>query len=203
MTRIIIGILFTLIVTTGVNALELSLKEQIILKKVLAHHNNNLECDGRGSEMQEYEFIRFKKNSDFEPDTIVVLVSCSFHAYQVTWVGYSTYDDGAEPEISILSFPSTNDGKQWTASTYLMSPNWVPESQYLIMFYKGRGKADCGSYAKFKWNGNSFYAVSVNYQACCWDEEAFEKDPRCKRVKDIYPIAIDDWPLVYKFAGKK
>ena len=139
-----------------------------------------------------------KKPVNFETDTIVVLVSCSFHAYQVSWVAYST-GDGPDEEISILSFAGTNDGKQWTASKFLMTPDWDRESNTLSSFYKGRGIADCGNYETFKWNGYSFYLNSANYQVCCWDEEAFEKIPECKKIKDVYPIPEDEWPLVYQY----
>ena len=204
MIKIIAAFVFAFIFVGGANSQDLSLREQIILKNVLAHHKNNLECDGRGSDKESSLFIRFKKNSDFETDTIVIPVSCSFHAYQVSWVAYSTPDDGRnDTEISILSFPSTNDGKQWIASTFLMSPNWEPETQTLSTFYKGRGIADCGGYDSFKWNGYSFYLSSANYQTCCWNEASFEKNPECKKIKGKYPLPIDDWPLVFSYKSKK
>jgi hypothetical protein len=145
MIRIVAALVFALNFVIGANSQDLSIKEQIVLKNVLAYHKNNLECDDRGSDMESSEFIRFKKASEYHTDTIVVLVSCSFHAYQITWVAYST-GDGSDEEISILSFPSTNNGKQWTADKYLMSPNWDRENKILSTFYKGRGIADCGSY---------------------------------------------------------
>ena len=201
MIRIVAAIVFVLLFAGGANSQDLSIKDQITLKTVLTYHKNNLECDGRGSDMESSEFIRFKKNSDYEEDTIIVLVSCSFHAYQVSWVAYST-GDGPDEEISVLSFPGTNDGKQWTASKFLMSPNWDTKTKILSTFYKGRGIADCGSYDSFKWNGYSFYLNTANYQVCCWDEEAFEKKSACKKIKDDYPLGTEDWPLVYQYKAE-
>ncbi len=198
MIRIVAAVVFVSLFAGGANSQDLSIKEQITLKNVLAYHKNNLECDDRGSDMESSEFIRFKKVSEYESDTIVVLVSCSFHAYQVTWVAYST-GDGPNEEISLVSFPGTNDGKQWTASKFLMSPDWDPKTKTLSTTYKGRGAADCGSYDSFKWNGNSFYLNTANYQTCCWDEEDFEKRPECKKIKDDYPLDSEEWPLVYQY----
>ena len=65
MIRIIAAFVFALIFAAGANSQDLSIKEQIILKNVLAYHKNNLECDGRGSDMESSEFIRFKKASEF------------------------------------------------------------------------------------------------------------------------------------------
>ena len=84
MNRVIAALVCALFFAAGAYSQDLSIKEQIVLKNVLAYHKNNLECDDRGSEMEDSEFIRFKKASEYETDTIVVLVSCSFHAYQVT-----------------------------------------------------------------------------------------------------------------------
>ena len=117
MIKLIAAFVFALMFVASANSQELTIKEQTILKNVLAYHKNNLECDDRGSEMESSEFIRFKKKSEYDSDTIVVLISCSFHANQVTWVAYSVFDDG-DPEISILSFTSTNDGNQWIASKF-------------------------------------------------------------------------------------
>lgn len=201
MNRVIAALVCALFFAAGAYSQDLSIKEQIVLKNVLAYHKNNLECDDRGSEMEDSEFIRFKKASEYETDTIVVLVSCSFHAYQVTWVAYST-GDGPDEDISLVSFPGTNDGVQWTASNYLMTPDWDRKNKILSTFYKGRGIADCGNYETFKWNGYSFYLNTANYQVCCWDEEAFEKIPECKKIKDDYPLGTEEWPLVYQYKPK-
>jgi len=203
MIRIVLALIAASMLFSGAVAQELSAREQKILNKIVAFHQNNRECDGRGSDMQSTEFIRFRKKKDYESDTIVVLVTCSFHAYQVSWVAYMVYDDGAEPEISILSFPVTDDGKQFTASKFLMSPDWDPVSKSINTFTKGRGMADCGDYETYRWNGYAFYLVSVNSQTCCWNDEDFEKRPECKKIKDIYPIPDYEWPLVYAYKGKK
>lgn len=203
MIKIFAALIFTLICVASAFSQDISINDQRVLKNVLAYHKNNLECDDRGSDMESSEFIRFDKKSEYESDTVIVLVSCSFHAYQVTWVAYSISDDsGNDAEISIVSFPNTNDGKQWTASKFLMSPDWDRESKILSTFYKGRGIADCGSYETFKWNGNSFYLNTANYQVCCWDEESFEKRSECKKIKDDYPIPEDEWPQVYKYQSE-
>lgn len=119
----------------------------------------------------------------------------------MTWVAYST-GDGPDEDISLASFPGTNDGVQWTASNYLMTPDWDRKNKILSTFYKGRGIADCGNYETFKWNGYSFYLNTANYQVCCWDEEAFEKIPECKKIKDDYPLGTEEWPLVYQYKPK-
>ncbi len=202
MIRIVAAIVFVLLFAGGANSQDLSIKDQITLKTVLTYHKNNLECDDRGSDMEASEFIRFKKISEYDSDSIIVLVSCSFHAYQVTWVAYLTGDEEGDEEISLVSFPGTIDGKQWTASKFLMTPDWNRENMTLSTFYKGRGAADCGNYETFKWNGYSFYLNTVNYQVCCWDEEAFEKNSACKKIKDDYPLDTEDWPLVYQYKAE-
>ena len=83
-----------------------------------------------------------------------------------------------------------------------MTPDWDRKNKILSTFYKGRGIADCGNYETFKWNGYSFYLNTANYQVCCWDEEAFEKIPECKKIKDDYPLGTEEWPLVYQYKPK-
>ncbi len=203
MKSLIIAFIVTVIAVGSSVAQELTAKEQEIVKAVVERHKQNTECDTIDTDTPDYELIRFKTKTEFRSDTVVVLVACSYHAYQVSWVAYSTYDDGAEPEVSILSFPTTNDGKEWTASKFLMTPDWDTKSKTLNTFYKGRGLADCGAYQSYRWNDYSFYLFSSNYQICCFGKEAFEEIPACKKVKDIYPLPDDKWPLVFQFKGTK
>ena len=203
MIRIMIALALLFGFTGCIVAQELSVSEQKILDAAVARHKKNTECDTIDVEIPNNEFIRFKKNSDYESDTIVVLVACSYHAYQVTWVAYSAYDDGGEPEISVVSFPTTEDGKQWIATNFLMTPDWDQKTKTLNTFTKGRGMADCGNYKTYRWNGYAFYITKVNSQACCWNIDDFETRPECKKIKDIYPIPDYEWPLVYKYSGKK
>ncbi len=203
MKSLMISFIVILITAGSSIAQEFNAQEKKILKAVVDRFKTNTECSATYSDTPIHEFIRFKKKTEYDSDTIVILIACSFHAYQVTWIAYSAYDDGAEPEVSVLSFPSTIDGKEWTASIFLMTPDWDPKTKTLNTFYKGRGMADCGDYKSYRWNGYSFYLYSSNYQACCWNDEDFEKRAECKKVKEIYPIPDYEWPRVFQYTGKQ
>lgn len=76
MNRVIAALVCALFFAAGAHSQDLSIKEQIVLKNVLAYHKNNLECDDRGSEMEGSEFIRLKRPVNMKQ----ILSLCWFRA---------------------------------------------------------------------------------------------------------------------------
>ncbi len=197
MIRIFYLLATVILFATGALAQDLSGDDEKLFLKVFEYHKSNQECADRGKDMDASELIRFSK------DSVVVLATCEFHAYQTSWVAYVANGDVEDVYISPLSFPTTLDGRQWFASNTLMSPEWDTETKTLMTFQKGRGMGDCGSYFSFKWDDGSFYLASANYQVCCWNEEDFTTIPQCQKIKDRYPLPEDEWPVVYQYEAKK
>lgn len=113
-----------------------------IPEELLIRHHREGECDAFEDLPNGNEFIV----ADLGGERTLYLLPCSSGAYNFAYVGYIHAYGGYERAW----FADYSDTSSWTATPYLVNPDWEPATKRLTMFNKGRGIADCGSIGEWQ-----------------------------------------------------
>ena len=99
----------------------------------------------------------------------LVLVSCGSGAYNMAMASYvGTSTDGKKWNFTParFDFPERPDAEM-AGVTLLSNAQWDAASQQLSSFHKGRGIGDCGTSARYVWDGIQFRLVEAKGMDQC------------------------------------
>lgn len=102
---------------------------------------------------------------------MLVFLECRRGAYQSEYLAYRVSREDPK-QVSPLVLPVT-PGIEHTFENTLSQPEWDLESGTLTVGAKGRGVADCGYWAKWRFTGEAFQLAEFHEQRICagrpWD----------------------------------
>lgn len=114
---------------------------------------------------------------------MLVFLECRRGAYQSDYLAYRVARDDPK-NVNLLTLPVA-PGLEQRFEDSLSQPEWDLESGTLTVGAKGRGVADCGYWAKWRFNGKTFALAEYHEQRICagrpWDWPALY---RTKASKD-------------------
>ncbi|WP_346289959.1 DUF1176 domain-containing protein [Sphaerothrix gracilis] len=121
-------------------------------------------------------------------DQYLVQFLCNFAAYQGVYEFLIYTDDGADAVVTPLEltvYVPDETGQFTPMSDRLVAglPFFDTEEQVLTNFTKGRGIGDCGSFARYEWNGELLELIEYRYRECDSEGAPF--------------IEPEDYPQVY------
>jgi hypothetical protein len=109
---------------------------------LLVLHGGQDDCSGFDELVNASRFIVAKLNDE----RTLYLVPCSSGAYNFTYAAYV----GFNRHFERAWFADYSEDSSWTATPYLVNPDWDDAAKRLTMFNKGRGIADCGSIGEWQ-----------------------------------------------------
>jgi hypothetical protein len=119
-------------------------------------------------------------------DQYLVEILCFFGAYQGNYQYFLYQINDSQPTISLLSFQEltknkNNDFRVKSSINIGGIPDYNEENKILTVYTKGRGLADCGSFAKYQWQDSQFEL----------------REYRVKEKCDGNYIAPENYPKIY------
>lgn len=162
----------------SIGSLQAFAGEVEIPKNVLDLHT--LTCPEFASDRGQYmvKEVHELKTSTLAPTSNkLIVLGCEMYAYNTMERAYILTNYG---EIIPVAVAEVDEDGNFSATTRLMGGGFDPETQELGTFYKGRGIADCGSSARYKYNSknDSFTLVEQRLKVECDEQDT-------------------DWPVVF------
>lgn len=157
-----------------------SLEDSEIIKRIMENDDLRLCNNDNFLLSEENTTIYELKSTEY-----LIEVFCFVGAYQGTYQ-YILYDaNQAEHQLGTLSFTIFDERGESLeiGDTSLLTgyPEFDSETQMLTVDRKARGLGDCGSYAVYQWQNNSFNLVEYRHKGEC---------------DGIY-IPVEEYPLIY------
>ena len=140
---------------------------------LLVLHGGQDDCDGFDQLVNAGEFIVAKLSDE----RTLYLVPCSSGAYNFTYAAYV----GSDGRYERTWFADYSEDSSWTATPYLVNPDWDDAAKRLTMFNKGRGIGDCGSIGEWQSYDGYLRLEKFYYKGDCDGEGG-----------------PDEYPLVYE-----
>lgn len=118
--------------------------------------------------------------------TALVLRPCKMFAYQGSSLAYVMPRHGANPARPVsLPLPGLPKDQSGMEGPEMMDPSFDPATGQLSTVYKGRGPADCGLAASWRWHAGEFHLLSLSFQGQCGGS------------------GPGDWPTLYRTIGSQ
>ena len=136
-----------------------------LLKKVIASQQEVLkqeECEPAEDEMARSEA------QPLDAQHALVMVNCGMGAYQSSSVLFIALR--AAPEKAqqlVLQLPLQDDEGKPNRISWFTEASYDPQSGQLFHAARGRGIADCGESATWRYDGKDFHLMSYNSQPSC------------------------------------
>ena len=138
---------------------------QALLKKVIGSQQTVLkqeECE------PAEEDIARSAAQPLDAQHALVLVNCGMGAYQSSSLLFVTPRDAPEKARQLmLPLPLHNAEGKPNSVSWLTEASYDPHSGQLFHAARGRGIADCGESATWRYDGNAFHLMSYNSQPGC------------------------------------
>lgn len=138
---------------------------QALLKKVIASQQPALkqeECEPAEDEVARSEA------QPLDAQHALVMINCGMGAYQSSSVLFIT--PRAAPEKAqqlVLPLPLKDDEGKPNSVSWFTEASYDPQSGQLFHAARGRGIADCGESATWRYDGHDFHLISYNSQPSC------------------------------------
>ncbi|GLR09021.1 hypothetical protein COO59_19535 [Mixta theicola] len=138
---------------------------QALLKKVIASQQPVLEQEE--CEPAEEDIAR-SEAQPLDAQHALVMINCGMGAYQSSSLLFIT--PRAAPEKAqqlVLPLPLHNDEDKPDSISWFTEASYDPQSGQLFQAARGRGIADCGESATWRYDGSMFHLMSYNSQPGC------------------------------------
>ncbi|PSN18233.1 hypothetical protein C7271_13580 [filamentous cyanobacterium CCP5] len=101
-------------------------------------------------------------------DQALVELLCATTAYQLVYAYVVYHSDGSLEPLSLDVFYPDSTGEFVRASQAVVAglADFEPNTGLLTIFSKGRGLADCGSLAEYRWTGRELALELYRYKEC-------------------------------------
>lgn len=154
-----------------------------IFNDIYEKKNDFQLCQGDIDQSMSYDSSSIYK---LKEDQYLGEILCFFGAYQGNYQYFLYQINDSQPTISLLSFQEltknkNNDFRVKSSINIGGIPDYNQENKILTIYTKGRGLADCGSFAKYQWQDSQFEL----------------REYRVKEKCDGNYIAPENYPKIY------
>ncbi len=106
------------------------------------------------------------------------LVQCARYAYQESYI--TVVERSGDVDLMSIAQPLKEKQRlSWAAGMYLMNAGFEPKTKTLNVYNKGRGVADCGSAAEYRFDEDRWLLKQAWLKACdTTDGQPFEPAPK-------------------------
>lgn len=116
--------------------------DEQIPEEILIEHIRQGECEVFEDLPNGHDFIV----ADLGGERTLYLLPCFSGAYNFGYVAYVGSNGSYEPQW----FADYSDISSWTATPFLVNPDWDGTTRRLTTFNRGRGLGDCGSIGEWR-----------------------------------------------------